>query len=999
VTLIAVGPSAREYGIDKPKSRASFRQVELADALADTYATDAHLVTYVDRSRVDGRQHRWTKGALECPLVDPSLLVVESVFVDVDNPNHAAWTDSLMADAVSSFERLPLPCGVYFTAHGYRLVQPLASPVPVLRAERVIREVLLHLDAAGFPVDWSAKDWTRHFRLPNIRRSGKPYRSPFVDLSRMRPVDIVVPVVEDAIDVPGPRTKKRAVATPQTWTTSLAEHWQRRAKVIGEAIRGTVSAEYHQMYLAIGGALLSKGTPPEHVPELVRLIATHAGSSKPAHHGKSARDTVARYAAQQAVTGLSFLNRYHPAVADAVHDALEDAVERPPMSAPAPHLSATTAALEEAIRSAGDGLTVVRAECGLGKTQAAMKVAGERARKLHLAVVASQRAPLQSKTAISVDKNELAIQVAKDLAKSGVSVRRIFGPLSMKSDDGAFACRLHDRATHIVNGGQSLQWEFCLGREKSKCEHYDGCTARDGEEVYGEGSPRVTVGTHALLSRLDAAAGATGLLVIDEPPPLVESLVITPDDIEVALRRVHDFVRAFAVEITPLLLAVRDWDDAGVSFAELTSTLDIGAVEERPPLRATSALLARVSLDAAREIGTASRVMLTLARACHQPSLVSVRLEDEPRRIVVTSTKGDLTDALRREGSVVAMDANADLHMPAFAKVVGYEPVLHSFAASDGAPVERTHLRSSASSRRAWISHGRLVFDTGVVHALREVIEWANATRIDEIRPIRLGIITMRVVELAIEAALRPNDETVDAAWKAAKQSAEALATARAELGPVLSAFRGEISTAHYGATRGLNRMADVDCLATVGDPWPSVPDVQTESAFLGVDWEERLRRQCEAELEQAHGRLRAVHRKRPARALHVGRVSPGGSAWATSAVLRSRMAGGRPKAAATMPVDELRKAVETLGGARSAGRLLGCAARTIDRYLAGRGVPPAVASRLRELAIGVSVATDRSLSLAKAATETPIREEVFNRGFGRGGASPQPGKGDHAAE
>ena len=997
MTLIAVGPSARAYGIDKPQSQPVFRQVELLEALEDTYNTDAHLVCYLDRSRSDGRQHRWTKPALQLPIVDSSLLVIESVFIDVDNPNHAAWTDARAAEAIESFSELPLPCGIYFTTHGYRLVQPLVRPVGVLRAERVIREVLSQLDAAGFAVDWAAKDWTRHFRLPNVRRAGGAFRSPYTDYSRMRPVDVVVPILEDVQNIPAPK-RKRAVQVPRQWTSTLAEHWQKRARVVGAAIRQTVSADYHEMYLAIGGALLAKSTPPEHVPELVRLIAVHAASSKPEHHGKSARDTVANYAAGRQVTGFAKLNARFPAVADALCDALDDIIEVPPPSVPPPRLEDTAKELHAALSNAGDGLTVIRAECGLGKTHAAMNVAAARARKLTL--TESTRAPVQSKTAISVDKNELAQQVAMDLYQIGIPVRRLFGPLSMKRADSTYECRLHDRALPLVNGGQSLPWEFCLGRGRSKCEFYAECRAKDGEEVLSDStaSPRITVGTHAMLGELDAAAGASGLLVIDEPPALLETLTISPDDVETALRRVHDFESRFATEISPVLLAVRDWEDTEQSFADLTASLSLSTTDSRPPMRASSSALARVSVSAAKEIGAASKVMLTLMRAMAPDNLVSVRLEEEPRRIVVTSTRPDITDALRREGSVVAMDANADLHMPAFTKVVGYEPVMHEFAASDGAPVERTHLRCGSSTRKSWLAHGRLVLDTGLLNAVREVLTWASATRLDEIRPVRLGIITMRIVELAIQCAMYPGDASLDETWKSAGQTAECLIHVKDRVGALLSTFRGEISLAHYGATRGLNRMADVDCLATIGDPWPSVPAVQIEARYLGVDADDRLERLCRAELEQAHGRLRAVHRKRPARALHVGRILPGGSAWSLLGVAKRRIAGGRPKAGEVMSLGELKGVVERLGGGRATARALGCSHSTIVKYLAGRGVAPAVAACLREMATGVSAPLEPEMGAPAPGAETPIGDYSFNRGFGTTPPIDQSGLSPEAA-
>ena len=79
-------------------------------------------------------------------------------------------------------------CGVYHTLHGRHIVQPLAQPIPVAKAEPYLRRWLLGLESAGLAVDWACRDWTRHFRLPHVRSNGTDYRSPLVSLDRMRPI-------------------------------------------------------------------------------------------------------------------------------------------------------------------------------------------------------------------------------------------------------------------------------------------------------------------------------------------------------------------------------------------------------------------------------------------------------------------------------------------------------------------------------------------------------------------------------------------------------------------------------------------------------------------------------------------------------------------------------------------------------------------------------------------------------------------------------------------
>jgi len=913
VTLIAVARDKFAKG-DGP---AVYEQVELVEALERVYRSDAHLVGYVVG---DGpMQSRLTKSSAT------DQAVTTTVFVDVDNPGHAPWTPEATAAALERYRALPLPAGVYHTAHGARFVLPLASPVPVLEAEALIRRALTTFAEAGVAVDWAARDWTRHFRCPHVVRAGRAFTSPLVDLSRMRPVEL------EPLDLPAPERAPRArrAARVIPFTPTLAAHWQARAEVIGRA--ACAPGALHALYLAVAGALLAKGIPPEHVPELVRLAAMAGGSTDPAHHARSAEDTVRRWAGGASVTGMRELSVRWPAVADAVHDALADAVvvhvaEVPPPSDPPPAaltLEETTAALERAIAHAPDGATVIVAECGLGKTFAAQRVAKQRAER---------RKRLQSKTSIAVDKNELALQIARDLERDGVPVRRLFGPLSVRGADGELACKYASRALPLVNGGQSVRWEFCEGRGRYRCEHYDTCPAKDGE--VGEG--KVTVGTHALIAELDAAAGSTGLLVIDEPPPALEAFTFKVDDVDVALGHLAYFDRAYAAAMGPVLLALRAWDNPDVIFDDLAASLERPPPDmAKPPLLHYAVRQCKADVRLATNLGAASHVLRSLYRAMTDAE-ATVRLELEPTRVVVTSPRPELARALRREGAVVLLDANADVQLPAYAKLLAYTPPVHRFTAPDGAPIDRTMLRCGSATRRSWLAHGRLVTDTGLLVALRAVRAWYPGGTV--------GIITMRQVEIAIAAALGRDHST--AGWgSSAKHLAEVAAEVREALEGV-----DIVELAHYGATRGLNRMANVDCLVTLGDPWPSVSDAQAEATYLGDEagWEDRLEAKCRAELEQAHGRLRVVHRTRPGFALHVGRVLPGGSGWASART--ESLAGGRPRAGAPMPPSELAEAIQRAGGVRALARAVGCAAGTISKYQAGRGVPPAVASLIRAL-------------------------------------------------
>jgi hypothetical protein len=183
----------------------------------------------------------------------------------------------------------------------------------------------------------------------------------------------------------------------------------------------------------------------------------------------------------------------------------------------------------------------------------------------------------------------------------------------------------------------------------------------------------------------------------------------------------------------------------------------------------------------------------------------------------------------------------------------------------------------------------------------------------------------------------------------------------RAELGPLVREWKGTVLFGHFGALRGLDAMADADNLVTLGDPWVNVDQVRHECAFLGLtDWEARLEAMCRAELEQAHGRLRTVHRTRPARALHVGAVAPGGAGWSRAQVAVRRAAPGpAPSAAEDDDQPLLAGAVERAGSVSQLARSLGCERKTLQRFLAGeRALSPEYREALRRLQAAPSTTT-----------------------------------------
>lgn len=218
--LIAVAPHKHFRGLS-PTNREvdlAYQVMPLAEALATVWPSDAHCVTYVG-AQVGECQPRINKGGL---VLYPDTVTCNVLLADVDNPDHGDWTDALLTAAEAQRATLPVlaTTGWYLTAHGYRLVQPLTTPVPVLIVEDVLRRWLADLAAAGVDVDPGCRDWTRHFRLPHVvrevagtpnawgspTRTHKPYQSPRVDLDSMRPITLAPLVAPNAAR--GPRVQR-----------------------------------------------------------------------------------------------------------------------------------------------------------------------------------------------------------------------------------------------------------------------------------------------------------------------------------------------------------------------------------------------------------------------------------------------------------------------------------------------------------------------------------------------------------------------------------------------------------------------------------------------------------------------------------------------------------------------------------------------------------------------------------------------------------------------
>lgn len=914
----------------------------IMSALTKDWPTEALFTCYEAPGLMN--MPRVNKSGLEAYIAATGVEPTASVlFADVDNTPHVLWDDTMRAAWHALWDSRPpslRTCGVYWSPRGYRLVQTLATPIPVSRVEHTIRAWFAMLAADGISVDTSCADWTRLFRVPRHRAPFPLNRvvPEFEDYSRMTPINIEV---VDSSPVVAPKKGFRARRTYKvpSFASDAPEGYQAAVKRLSSAVLAS-EGNWHELALALAGALLGEGMDPALVPAIVHasFLGTCA-DTRLDDRLVAAKSTVDRHASGEYVTGLYHLQEKWPMVAVAVQQIIA-APEGPSVVADAPTTKAGAyRAMVHAIETATSRVSLIGAECGLGKTEAAIEVAVRRAGKKPEA----SRAPTQSKTAISVDKHSLAKEIVERITAAGGTAKRVFGPLSLLDADGKPVCRLHDRAMHLQRGGQSIGRELCNGGGRVKCEHYDTCAARDGVE--GPSNARIIVGPHQLLDNLVGEAGETGLVVIDEPPSLLETKSVSEREIYEAERASSYFAPDYWEGMRPFFAAFLNWyreraeESKTYSLEELLETARFAietdmledpsapsadealrmarqACEGRhaPPVVRSQMERARRDLRHAKDIGDASSVFALLDHALCPGSYLWVQDTARGKNVVCVGPNQQYSDALRRDGATVVTDANIALHVPGIAKTVGYEPELYSFAADDGAPIQRMWLEVRISKTKCF-SHGKPMYSTAIGSAIQRVLLWAGDDR-------DLGIITYKSVADDIRAGRIPGFDR----------------------------RTGKTLIMHYGATRGKNEMANVDCLATIGDPWPDILITENEAKYFGMEHPERRNMAyARAELEQAHGRLRAIHRKRPGRALHAGVVLPGGSGWAKADVIPLHVQ-GRIAQPLGMTPSEFASHVEAVGGAKPMAERLGCSLAAVYKYQSGeRRIGAGVAEDVRQ--------------------------------------------------
>lgn len=873
--------------------------VSSPDAFTTTYPTRACSTAY----SLPAHPHRLVRDELDAYAAIGGVRMVLFV-VDVDDESaHRSGASSASPEWRAAERekvdalRAAHPRGfVYLTPRGWRAIYRLAEPFVIRTADDVERWRASYLAALaglrtrfGIVADPAYARWGQTFDLPRIVRDGVALDLPTIGDPRAIgtfPLVIVAPST----------TREHAERIGDATTSVLGRAFAARG-VVGRERRGALPVPCpwigeHTPHDPLDGSTVVFA--PTTRDRLGRFFCSHS------HCSHRLQGDV------QAVLGIS-------------DDAPAVARLRAMMSEPEDVREVTLAEVEsavgDALRLASPGrLAVANPPAGSGKTRAAVQV------------VAASSAP----AVYAVPTHELAGEVTERFEAVGVVAERRRGILRVLRSDGSPACAKHERARALVDAGGSIWRQLC-----PSCEHRKGCPARRRDP-----GQRVVVAPHALAdAALDADDGEERpTLVVDESPELLTTMTLSRSDLDDGIRllgsRLVDREWAESFEAWPRALRVavddpehdlvgacarvdddarRRREESGILAwaralplpnAERVRSGDL-RLDAEPVWRRDLELLA-LDADAYADAMRATRIFRALLAAAQDPTRIAWRSSG----LAVHVDTPEARTLLR--GGAVLLDATPPLDiLRALCTRAGVGLMTMTLRVPDGAPVRRDILYS-ANASRSKLAPGRRVevglVEPLIVRALGRVPEGARA---------------LLVTHKPIADALR-----------------------RGELREVL-AGRVHVpeDVAHYGAVRGIDRWRDHDACITVGDPWPEIGAARERARVLGIDPDAHARDAARSELTQAHGRLRDPSRSHPAIHVHVGALAPFG--WTTANATIEVRGAGRPRRTGPVTPVELLGFVQARGGQRAAALALGIPRRSLREYLAGRAVPPEVASRV----------------------------------------------------
>lgn len=580
----------------------------------------------------------------------------------------------------------------------------------------------------------------------------------------------------------------------------------------------------------------------------------------------------------------------------------------------------------EAIRAAllsPAPLLVLRSTTGAGKSEEmrqATRVFSERRQGVAV-VVPTHRLGEQTQRGLE----ELHVESSRP-----VGVARVRLPVVDGGGD-APACVHHEAAHLAALAGVRVRKEVCV-----ECPHKDRYQEQDGAEcpAYAEGAEKAAVAVlqQPLLAgtlrdatrRLLAPAPKKSktpppprVVFVDELPPLA---VHAPLDGARALwareRLAGEMPPDLRETLEPVMLAALQGAEDGREGLSLRGLLALSGASEETVERELGELreldgadlwrddlpgrLARRSLVPATRDQALSRldavakftvILESLVDAAHEPDRPVLRIDEGGASYLTTAARWTrrIRPYLAAGGRVRLLDATAPLD--ALRGIFGDVLEIVAVEVEDAPGVERRF--------RVW-QHGARSRHTSaglpIAEQIRGPLRWL-AERLQERGARVLGLLTHQPLAKALQAWLL--DRKADPAKPAPAWCPDELAE--------LVAAGLEILPGYYGAQRGLNTWAGCDVLATLGDPWPNLGAARAEALALGLnDPEAWALEQTRAELLQAWGRARTVHRASPVLVVHLGSLALAlASNWAPqwAGVRAEKASRGRPPT--TLPLSD----------------------------------------------------------------------------------------------
>ena len=539
--------------------------------------------------------------------------------------------------------------------------------------------------------------------------------------------------------------------------------------------------------------------------------------------------------------------------------------------------------------------------------------------------------------AVVVPTHSLGEQTEGALNKLRVDTSRPVGVarvrLPMVSGEGAHACVHHEAAELAALAGVRVREEVCVecphmdnyqGKEEAKCPAYEQGAEKADVMVLQQPLLARTLAAATLRLRAPAPEGSKSktppppsFVFVDELPALVDHALLEGARSQWARERLSGELRPNVREILePAMLAMLRGAEEGREGLSLRGILALSGSSEEVVERELAELrdldnaslwrdnlpgrLACRSLDPATRDHAVSRlaavarftkILEALVDAAHEPDRPALRIDAGGAAYLTTAARWTrrIRPYLDEGGRVRLLDATAPVD--ALRALFGDLLEVVAVEVEDAPGVERRF--------RVW-QHGARSRHTSaglpVAEQIRGPLRWL-AERLQERGARSVGLLTHKPLADALRGWLLD---------RKADPSKPAPAWCPDELAELVAAGL-KILPGHYGAQRGLNTWAGCDVLATLGDPWPNLGAARAEALALGLDSPEAWAlEQTRAELLQAWGRARTVHRASPVLVVHLGSLALAPEAsWAPQwANVRAEKASrGRPPT--TLPLSD----------------------------------------------------------------------------------------------